>query len=188
MTSVAMSACLAIGRVERRYVDALIRPSDGAAEHHRRRWRQVPAQPRERVAELPRPRPRHGIVERDHKTRACRGIEPALDQLPRFEIVGQRKRAEIVAERRADPRRDGKHGGNAGNEGDIERAPRFGSGLDGFAYGGRHGENAGVAARHDGDVARRARHDRARRRRARPLRDCRTDGDSGRRRIGTRAR
>ena len=79
-----------------------------------------------RVAELPRPRPRHRIVERDDEAGAGRGIEPPLDQVPGLEIVGQRQRAEIVAERRADPRRDREHGGNAGNENDIERAPASG--------------------------------------------------------------
>ena len=125
MTSVAMSACAASASVKRRDVDLLIGPADRAAEHDRRRRRQMAAQPLDGGAELPRPRPRHRIVERDDEARARRGVEPPLDQVPGLEIVGQRQRAEIVAERRADPRRDREHRGDAGHDRDVERAPSF---------------------------------------------------------------
>ena len=83
------------------------------------------AQPFDGGAELPRTRARYGIVERDHKARASRRIEAALDQLPRLEIVGERERAEIMAERGADARGNREHRGDAGNDRDIERAPAF---------------------------------------------------------------
>ena len=39
-----------------------------------------------------------------------------------------------------------------GTNGDIERAPAFRAGFDFLAYRGRHGEHAGIAARHDRDA------------------------------------
>ena len=51
------------------------------------------------------------------------GVEPALDQVPRLEIVGQRERAEVMAERRADPGGHRQHRGDAGDDGEVERAP-----------------------------------------------------------------
>ena len=58
-----------------------------------------------------------------------RRVEPALDQLPRLEIVGERDRAEIVAERRADARGDRQHRGDAGHDREVERAPGFAARL-----------------------------------------------------------
>ena len=56
---------------------------------------------RKRGAELPGSRARDRIVERDHEARARRRIEPPLDHIPGLEIVRERQRAEIMAERRA---------------------------------------------------------------------------------------
>ena len=41
------------------------------------------------------------------------------------------------------------HGGDAGNDGDIERAPCLRPALDRLAYRSCHGEHAGIAARDD---------------------------------------
>ena len=161
--------------------DALVGAADGAAEHHRRRGGQMPAQPLERRAELPWPRPRDRIVERDDEAGGRRGIEPALDQLPGLEIVGERDRAEIVAERRADPGRDREHRRHAGHDDEIQRAPAARPRLDLRAHRGRHGEHAGIAAGDDRDLRALCRMAERRRRRARPPRDCRRRGGPGRR-------
>ncbi len=112
----------------------------------------MPAQALQRRAELPRPRPRDRIVERDHEASGRRGIEAALDQLPGFEIVGERHRTEIVAERRADPGGDREHRRHPRHDDEIERAPRLRPRVDLRAHGGGHGEHAGIAARDDRDL------------------------------------
>jgi len=131
---------------------ALVRPADRAAEHHRRICRQGAAQHVERGAELPGPRLRDRVVERDHKSRARRGGKPLLDQLPWLEVVRQRDRAEIPSQRRAHARRDREHGADAGDDCDLEVAPALRPGLDLRADGSRHGENAGIAARDKGHM------------------------------------
>ena len=55
-----------------------------------------------------------------------------------------------MAERRAEPRRGGLHRGDAGDDGDVERAPGRHV-LDRLEHGGRHGEDAGIAAGDDRD-------------------------------------
>ena len=112
---------------------------------------------RQGLGELPRPRPRDGIIEREREACARSGIEAPLDQLPWLEIVRERQRAEIVAERRAGPRRDREHGGDARNDGDIERPPNVRTALDRFAHRSGHGEHAGVSARDDCRVSARSR-------------------------------
>ena len=72
--------------------------------------------------------------------------EAALDQRPGLEVVGERDGAEVVAERGAGPRRDREHRGDAGNDGEIDRAPRRRPGVDRLAHRRRHGEDAGIAA------------------------------------------
>ena len=124
----------------------------GAAENHRRRCRKMPPQPLERLAELPGPRPRDRIVERDDETRARGGVEPALDQFPGLEIVGQRDGAEVMAERRADARGDREHRGDARHDRDIERSPDSVAALDLLAHRRRHREHAGIAARDQRDM------------------------------------
>src|SRR5208282_844882 len=144
-----------IGRddgIERDNVHLLVLPPDGAAEHDRSRWRQMSAQPFDRGTKLPGPRSRDRIVKRDHETGTRRRIEPPLDQLPRLEIVGERERAEIVAKRRADPRRNSEHRRDTGYDGDVERTPDLWSELDLFANRRRHGEDAWVAAGDDGNA------------------------------------
>ena len=112
----------------------------------------MPAQTLDGGAELPRPRPRNRIVKRDDEARGRSRVEPPLDQLPRLEIVGQRQRAEIVAEWRADARSDGEHRGNARYDLDVERAPARRSGFDLLAHGRGHGEHSRIAAGNDRDA------------------------------------
>ncbi len=177
-----------VGRIERHHADTLVRPSDRAAEDDGRRCRQMAAQAFERAAELPRPRPRDRIVERDDEAGARRGIEPALDQLPRLEIVGERERAEIMAERRADPRRDREHGGDAGHDG--RHRARASSPV---RFRSPRRSRPPWRRRRDRRPRRRRRCApcaawRARRRRARLPRGCRTRGGSCPARAGTRSR
>ena len=95
---------------------------------------------------------RNRIVERENKSRLRGGIEPALDQSPRLEIVRERERAEIMSKGSADARGDRKHCGDARHDGDVEGPPGFRSGFDLRAHRGRHGKHAGIAARDDGDA------------------------------------
>ena len=107
---------------------------------------------RERLAELPGPGAGDRVIEGDDEAGRGRRVEAPLDQLPRLQIVGQRQRAEIVAERRAGAGRDREHGGDARHDGDVERAPGMRAALHRLQHRGGHGEHAGVAARDDGDV------------------------------------
>src|SRR5690606_37581831 len=104
------------------------------------------------AAKLPRAGPGNRIVECDDETRGSGGVQARLDHLPWLEIVGQRDGAEIVAKRRPDTRCNGQHGGNSGHDGQVQGAPFLWSALDGLAYGGRHGEHAGIAPRDDSDA------------------------------------
>ena len=54
-----------------------------------------------------------------------------------------------MAERRADPRRDREHRGDARHDGQVELAPALRPGFDRFADRGGHGEDAGIAAGDD---------------------------------------
>ena len=149
MTSVAMSAAISCAEPSVVTVRTLVGPPDGAAENDRRPVRQVTAKQCERFGELPGPRTGDRIVQRNDKARRGGNVEPPLDQLPRLQIVRQRQRAEIVTERSAGPRSHRQHGGDAGNDAEVERTPCLGSGLDRFADRSRHGEHARVAAGHD---------------------------------------
>lgn len=58
-----------------------------------------------------------------------------------------------MAERRAEPRRRRLHGGNSGQNFDIQFAPCRIAIVDRFQHRRRHCENARIAARHDSHVA-----------------------------------
>ena len=173
ITQVAMSACAGSALASGNDLDALVGPAGGAAEDHRRRAGQVPAQAFEGAAKLPGPRLADRIVERDDEAGAGRRVEPPFDQVPGLQIVRQRDGAEIMPERRADPGRDGQHGGDAGHDGQVDRAPFGRSGLDRLADRRRHGEDAGIAAGDDRDLCALRRPFRARPWRAKVPRDCR---------------
>ena len=179
MISVAMSAEASAAAASAVTVTLSSPPSHRATENHRRRARQMPRQQRERLAELPGPRAGDRVIEGDDEAGRGRRVEAPLDQLPRLQIVGQRQRAEIVAERRAGAGRDREHGGDARHDGDVERAPGLRPALHRLQHRGRHGEHAGVAARDDGDVG--AIGGMAQRgfERARLPRDCRTRAAPG---------
>ena len=152
MISVAMSAADASAASSLNDRHAFPLAAHRAAEHHRRRWRKLLAQPLEGLAELPGPRARDRIVERDDKARARRGIETPLDHIPRLQIVGERDRAEVMTERRADAGRDGEHRGDARHDRDVEIAPGRLAAVDLLADRGGHGEHARIAAGHQGDL------------------------------------
>ena len=111
------------------------------------------AQQLERLAQLVRPRPGGRIVEGDHEIGLGGRRQTALDRGPGFEIVGERDRAEIAAQRRAHLGRRRQHRGDAGLDSDVEVAPRRIARLHRLEHRRRHGEHAGIAARHDGDLA-----------------------------------
>jgi hypothetical protein len=58
-----------------------------------------------------------------------------------------------VAERGAGGGGERQHGGDAGNDLQLDRTPGFGTGLHRLAHGGGHGEDAGIAAGHHRGVA-----------------------------------
>ena len=57
-----------------------------------------------------------------------------------------------MAERGAGARRHRQHRGDAGDDGEVERAPGLRARLDLGAHRRRHGEHAGIAAGDDGDL------------------------------------
>ena len=85
-------------------------------------------------------------------TRLRSGVETPLDQVPGFEIVGERKRAEIVTERRAGARCDRQHSTDPRHDRHVEGAPSRRPGFNGLADRGRHSEYARVSSRHDSDA------------------------------------
>jgi hypothetical protein len=133
--------------------DGLVVPADRAAEYDRRRRREITPQALEGRRELPLPRLRDRIVERDDESRLRRRVETALDHRPRFQIIGQRQRAEIVAERCPDTRGHRQHRCNAGHDLHVERTPSGRTRFDLLANRRRHREYAGIAAAHQGDLA-----------------------------------
>ena len=98
-----MSAIPGRASAERPDRHRLVRPPHRPPEDHRRLRRQRLAQHLERPTELPRPRPAHRVVERDHEARPRRRAQPRLHQRPGLQVVRQRQRAEVVPERRAAP-------------------------------------------------------------------------------------
>ncbi len=95
---------------------------------------------------------RRGIVERDDEVAFGRRPEAPLDDRPWLQVVGKRDGAEIVAERRAEPRRRRLHRRDAGDDRDVERPPSRLL-LDRLEHSRGHGEHARIAAGDDGDRA-----------------------------------
>src|SRR5690606_28323304 len=93
------------------------------------------------------------LRECPRQARVSGGVPARLDHPPWLEIVGQRDGPEIVAKRRPDPRCNGQHGGKSGHDGQVQAAPFLWPALNGLAYGGRHGEHAGLAPRGDSAAA-----------------------------------
>ena len=96
----------------------------GARESHRRRAILVLAEKVEGVKNLAGARLRGGIIKRDDEIALRRRAQAPRDDLPGFQIVGQRKHAEIMAERRPEPRRRRHHGADAGNDADVQSRAR----------------------------------------------------------------
>ena len=113
------------------------------------------------------------------KSPSAAAAQPPLDDRPGLQIVGQRDRAEIVAERRAEPRRGRLHRGDARHDA-MSSARQAGSpALDRLEHRRRHGEDAGIAARDDARRAGPPRRGRARGGRGRARRGCRWRGGAG---------
>ena len=122
MTRVAMSTRLGSAR------------RGWSASRPRRRGRPLgrrrPASPRpQRAQEIEglddarRPRLRGRIVERKNKIAFGRRLQAPLDDRPGLQVVGERDRAEIVTERRAEAGRRRLHRRDPGRDRDFERAP-----------------------------------------------------------------
>ena len=105
-------------------------------------------QKRKGVGDLRRPRLRSRIVERDHKVAGGGGGEPALDDRPGLEIIGEREDAEVMAQRSAEASRRRLHRRHARRYSDVERA-KARVRLDRFEHRRRHREYARIAARDD---------------------------------------
>ena len=71
---------------------------------------------------------------------------------PRFQIVGQRDRAEIVSQRRTHARRRCLHGGNTRAYDDVDAAPARVPIVDCLKNRRRHCENPWIAAGDERDV------------------------------------
>ena len=63
---------------------------------------------------------RDRVVERNHEVARRGGLQALLDGFPRRQQVGERDRAEIVAERGAGACRRRLHGGDAGRADDLD--------------------------------------------------------------------
>ncbi len=99
-------------------------------------------------AELPGPGARQRVVERDHEAGFRRPAQPAQHQLPRLEVVRQRDRAEVAAERRAEPGRHRHHRRDAWHHRHLQRPPFRIAMLDRLEHGTRHREHPGIARGH----------------------------------------
>ena len=93
---------------------------------------------------------RGGIVKRDDEIAVGGGAEPALDDGPRLEIVGERDGAKVMAERRAKPRRRRLHRGHPWRNLNVELQP-LRIVFDGLEHSRRHRKHARIAAGNDGD-------------------------------------
>ena len=92
------------------------------------------------------------IVQRDDEIGARRGLQAGADRLPRGQQIRQRDRAEIVAERRAGPRRRGLHRADPGRDHDLDRRPVAAPlALDQLEDQRREAVDAGIARRHQRD-------------------------------------
>ena len=145
-TSVLMSAVPGSASPSAGKHDPLVFAADGASKGYRGGRRLAAAQQIEREVDFIRPRLGGGIEQCDHKIAVRGGPQAPLHDRPRFQIVGQGDRTEIVAQRGAEARGRSLHRGDAGQHRDVEDAPRWFSRLDRFEYGGRHTEHAWVAA------------------------------------------
>jgi hypothetical protein len=107
----------------------------------------------ERAIELPRPRTRDRVVERHHQIGLRRVPQARLDHLPRLQVVRERDRAEVVAERRAGLRGGRERRRHAGFDAQLDGRPlRVARFVERFEHGRGHREHAGVARRHDRDA------------------------------------
>ena len=107
-------------------------------------------QMRQRTLQALGARARGRIVQRDDEVAAGGRLQPPLDRAPGLQVVGNGNGAEVGSERRAGERCRGQHGRHAGFDANVQRTPRRLARVDRFEHRRRHGEHAGIAARHDG--------------------------------------
>ena len=122
MTSVAMSTKPTSASPSVVSDERLVGAPDRAGEGDRRRRRLHGSQQVEGLRDAVRPRLRGRIVERDDEIALRRRAQAALDDRPGLQIVGERDGAEIMAERRAEPRRRRLHRGDARRDLNVELA------------------------------------------------------------------
>ena len=113
------------------------------------------------------------------KSPSAAALQPPLDDRPGLQIVGERDRAEIVAERRAEPRRRRLHRDDAGRDRDVERAPFAARSSIASNTAAAIAKTPGIAARDDRDRAPFRRELAARGGRGRVRRDCRWRARAG---------
>jgi hypothetical protein len=93
-----------------------------------------------------------GVIKRNDEITLGRSPQASLDRFPRFQIVRQRDRAEVCAERRADFCCSRKHRRYPRLDANIEVSPGGIAGFDRFENRSRHREDTGIAARDNGDA------------------------------------
>ena len=153
MISVAMSARAASASSSVDDVDALVRPPDGAAEHDRRRRRQMPAQPLDRGSRIATAAP----ATPDCRARCTKPAPAAASSRRSISSHGLRL-SDSDSAQKSWPSGAPIRAATAsiavmpGHDGDIERAPAFRPGFDLLADRRRHGEDAGIAAGDDRDA------------------------------------
>ena len=133
--------------------DLFVRSSDAAREHDGRRRSAVASDDVPCFGELPEPLRGDGVVEGECEVGGGNCFQPLDDDLPGLQAVGEREDAEVVAERRADTGGCGLHGGEAGDDADVERAPRLRALFHALENGGCHGEDAWIAGGDHADAA-----------------------------------
>ncbi|KRB51431.1 hypothetical protein ASE04_11740 [Rhizobium sp. Root708] len=104
------------------------------------------AQEFEGLGELPWPRFAGGIIKSNDEAAAGGSFQPAFDDLPRLQIVGERYRAEIMPERSTNPGCDRKHRSDAGKNNQLDFAPLRRPRVDRLANRGCHCKHTGVSA------------------------------------------
>ena len=118
-----------VDTVERGDVDALALPTEIAGDDRGAVVRPVFGKDRPCLGQPAAALPRCGVVERHHEVDLGGGPEPARDRRPRCQQIGERDRAEIVADRRAGAGGGGLERADAGLHRKLDAAPALVDGL-----------------------------------------------------------
>ncbi len=127
---------------------------DVPGHHHGGVRRPVLQQHLAGLADLPGAAAGTGVVEGEHQVRRRRGAQPAGDDLPGLEAVGEGEHGVVVAQRR--PHAGGRRVGGRHPGQHPYRDLRVRVLLGRLQHGRRHGEHAGVPAGDDGHPRARA--------------------------------